>query len=75
MALSSILAPSPQVLRSKGFLWLAGRDEMSGEWSQAGAVIRIRCTACSQLPTALEIALQAGDHRDLLGGMLLYCFC
>ncbi|PRW20325.1 cobalamin synthesis [Chlorella sorokiniana] len=30
-----------QVLRSKGFLWLAGRDDVGGEWSQAGSVLRI----------------------------------
>lgn len=33
----------PQVLRSKGFVWLGGRDELSGDWSQAGAVLRVRC--------------------------------
>lgn len=36
-------APAPQVLRSKGFVWLAGRDDVSGDWSQAGSVLRIRC--------------------------------
>ena len=35
--------PPPQVLRSKGFLWLAGRDDVSGDWSQAGSVLRVRC--------------------------------
>lgn len=29
-----------QVLRSKGFFWLAGRDRVTGLWSQAGAVAR-----------------------------------
>jgi G3E family GTPase len=32
-----------QVLRSKGFMWLAGRNDMSGDWSSAGAVMRVRC--------------------------------
>lgn len=30
-----------EVLRSKGFIWLAGRDQTGGEWSQAGAVLRL----------------------------------
>ncbi|KOU35369.1 GTP-binding protein [Streptomyces sp. WM6378] len=29
-----------RVLRSKGFFWLAGRDRVTGLWSQAGAVAR-----------------------------------
>lgn len=32
-----------QVLRSKGFVWLAGNDIMAGEWSQAGSIMRIGC--------------------------------
>ncbi|PSC76814.1 cobalamin synthesis isoform B [Micractinium conductrix] len=30
-----------RLLRSKGSFWLAGRDDMSGDWSQAGAVLRL----------------------------------
>ena len=29
-----------QVLRAKGFTWLASRDDLCGEWSQAGGVLR-----------------------------------
>lgn len=28
------------ILRSKGFIWLASRPDLCGEWSQAGAVLR-----------------------------------
>jgi G3E family GTPase len=31
---------SGNVLRSKGFFWLASRPDMAGEWSQAGGIMR-----------------------------------
>lgn len=30
-----------QLLRGKGFFWLAGRNDVGGEWSQAGAILRL----------------------------------
>lgn len=30
-----------QVLRGKGFFWLAGRNDVGGDWSQAGAILRL----------------------------------
>ena len=31
------------ILRSKGFIWIAGRDAYVGEWEQAGAVGELSC--------------------------------
>lgn len=30
-----------QVLRGKGFFWVAGRNDVGGDWSQAGAILRL----------------------------------
>ena len=32
-----------RILRSKGFVWLAGRDDLLGEWNQAGAFGEFTC--------------------------------
>eukprot|EP00966_Prymnesium_polylepis_P305661 7063277-Prymnesium_polylepis.1 len=32
-----------RILRSKGFVWLAGRDDLLGEWNQAGAFGDVIC--------------------------------
>merc|ERR1712037_479862 len=34
--------PFAQVLRSKGFMWLATRPLNMGEWSQAGAILVVK---------------------------------
>ena len=31
------------IMRSKGYLWLAGRDDQLGEWGHAGAVLEVSC--------------------------------
>ena len=30
-----------QLCRSKGFIWLATRPDLCGEWSQAGGIVRL----------------------------------
>lgn len=34
-----------QVFRSKGFLWLAGENDLYGDWSQAGSILQINAAA------------------------------
>ena len=34
-----------QVFRSKGFLWLAGANDLYGDWSQAGSIVQIHAAA------------------------------
>ena len=54
-----------QVLRSKGTLWLAGRQDMSGDWSQAGSVLRIRCGGRAALGAAAADAWVGSRGRRL----------
>lgn len=32
-----------QIFRSKGFAWIARRDDMMAEWSSAGNILRLTC--------------------------------
>ncbi|KAA6425482.1 MAG: hypothetical protein FRX49_04380 [Trebouxia sp. A1-2] len=32
-----------QIFRSKGFAWIARRDDMMGEWSSAGNILKLTC--------------------------------
>lgn len=34
------------IMRSKGYLWIAGRDDMCGEWGHAGAVLEMSNGGC-----------------------------
>ena len=33
------------MFRSKGFLWLAGENDLYGDWSQAGSIVQIHAAA------------------------------
>ena len=56
------------VLRSKGFVWLAGRDEVHGEWSQAGAMGELSCGGPWACMLPADELPEAGteDHALLL---------
>ena len=41
--MKSMTAKYGQILRSKGFFWLATRATVMGEWSQAGVMLRTDC--------------------------------
>ncbi|KAL4521532.1 hypothetical protein Ndes2437B_g07889 [Nannochloris sp. 'desiccata'] len=53
-----------QVLRSKGFFWIAGRDEVHGEWSTAGAVLR--CSPGSPWFAAIPEEMWGGVDADVV---------
>jgi G3E family GTPase len=70
---------SAEILRSKGYFWLASRPQLAGFWSQAGAVISADCggawwadTPLDQWPPEQQNELQpiwdknCGDRRQEL---------
>ena len=55
------------ILRSKGFIWLAGRDDISGEVGEAGAVLQLRCGGPWMGLMPEELWPEEGsDERDMI---------
>ena len=55
------------VYRSKGFVWIAGRDDMCGEWGHAGAVLQLGCGGPWMGLLPAEMWPEDGsDERDAL---------
>ncbi len=56
----------PQLLRSKGIVWLASRYEVMGEWSQAGKMLNISPTGYWEDPLSQGMTelVMIGQHLD-----------
>lgn len=55
------------VMRSKGYFWLAGRDKLMGEWSQAGSIAKVTCGGPWLAALPKEIWPEIGTkERELL---------
>ena len=56
-----------RVFRSKGFVWIAGRDDVCGEWGHAGAVLQLGCGGpwMGLLPSEMWPE-EGSDERDML---------
>ena len=56
----------PQLLRSKGILWLASRPEVAAEWSQAGQMINLSPAGVWDVPReeGLIELVMIGQHLD-----------
>ena len=57
-----------RILRSKGFMWLAGRDSQAAEWSQAGGVGQFQCGGpwMSSLPPQFWPPLGSEKHKAVM---------
>lgn len=67
-----------QILRSKGFFWLAGRPHVTGLWSQAGSVARFEPSGARDADTGqgqelvfIGTGLRAEALRAALAGCLM----
>lgn len=55
------------IMRSKGYFWLAGRDKLMGEWSQAGSIAKVTCGGPWLAAVPEEVWPQDGTkERELL---------
>ena len=65
------------VLRSKGYVWIAGRDDACGEWGHAGATLELSCGGpwMGLLPERMlpepDTASRDAIDRDIAGPVLL----
>ena len=65
--LKASIAKFGRVFRSKGFVWIAGRDDTCGEWGHAGAVLQLTCGGPWMGLLPEEMWPEDGsDERDLL---------
>ncbi|MGI5199846.1 GTP-binding protein [Streptomyces sp. CA-288835] len=65
-----------QVLRSKGFFWLASRPQVTGLWSQAGSVARFEPSGAlgAESPSGQELVfIGTGLHAEALRAALADC--
>ncbi|MFJ6997847.1 GTP-binding protein [Streptomyces sp. NPDC003090] len=65
-----------QVLRSKGFFWLASRPHVTGLWSQAGSVARFEPSGARDSDTTQGqelVFIGTGLRADALGAALSAC--
>lgn len=53
------------IMRSKGYLWIAGRDNQCGEWAHAGSVLEVKCGGCWMATLPREYWPPEGtDHHN-----------
>lgn len=56
------------IMRSKGYLWIAGRDDLCGEWGHAGAVLEVSNGGCwmATLPREYWPAEGTDLHKQVM---------